>query len=143
MGKLRLRSPNYLPRIPHLGGLQTFMAANPVSKKVFGHTWVSIHVRLLTIKHKLVPWSLGNISRHRIWLEQFTVNNSGCKSTFHRVFSIIFHTFFFFFWPIACQMRLDQHYFYLIIWLTKSLYQDWEKFRLSFFMSTCGLSYDF
>lgn len=73
------------------------MAANPVSKKVFGHTWVSIHVRLLTIKHKLVPWSLGNISRHRIWLEQFTVNNSGCKSTFHRVFSIIFHTFFFFF----------------------------------------------
>lgn len=40
-------------------------------------------------------------------------------------------------------MWLEQHYFYLLVWLTKSLYQDPEKFQLSFFMSSCGFKLQF
>ena len=55
MRKLSIQRANYLPRVPHLGGLQMFMAANPVSKKVFEHTWPSIHVRLFTHKASISP----------------------------------------------------------------------------------------
>lgn len=50
MRKLRIQEVKYLPRVPHLGGLQTFMVAYPTSKNVFELACTSTDVYLFIHK---------------------------------------------------------------------------------------------
>ena len=69
---------------------------------------------------------------------KFTVNNSGCKSTFQILFLIIFHTFFFFL--VSCLSDVIRTTLFLPPnMVDKELVPGpREVSALPFFMSSCG-----
>lgn len=100
--------------------------AFPIIKEFWGYVHTCVFVTCIAIKHKWVLCSLITISGP--WAK-FTVSNGRCKYTFQIVFLMSFHIFFLL--PIACQMWLHQHCSYLLVSMTKSLYQELGQGSLS------------